>query len=365
MRTCFFFSALAAAGLLIACGAADKRSSFEPTDADGSAGEGGPAFESSKDAGPTKCATAQAAAIKPPIDIILIIDQSESMDEEIKSIHSSINNLSAMLNTTGIDYHVVMIATKNGANSSPYNVCVPPPLGGANCDSNGTTFRLVNQFIYSTDGLKYVLSTLDLTAGDKVWADFLRPDALKIFIPVTDDRSDVSAVNFDAQLLGKANGAFGTDKARNYKFYPIIGANAYPAETKCSTAVENGSVYIELTKMTGGKWFSVCTASFADVFTEIGSTLAAQSACELAIPTPANGGEIDPNKVNVKFTSSDGKTVETILQDNKAGCDEGANGWQYNDDGTKVLLCGDVCETARNDPGSKVDVEFGCATQVK
>lgn len=370
MRMRLFFSALAAAGLFIACGAADKRSSFNAGDPDGSVGEGGPAFTPSEDGGANNCATAQAAAIKPPIDIIVIVDQSESMDEEIVSIKASINNLSTILATTGIDYRVVMIATKDGANSSPYNVCVPPPLGGPNCDSNPPTFRLVNQFVYSNDGLKLALTTLDATAGDKVWADFLRPNALKIFIPVTDDdskgSSGISAANFDAQLLGKAGGQFGTDMARNYRFYPIIGASAYPSEVKCgSDAVNNGAEYIALTKMTGGKWFPVCNASFAPVFTEIGSTLAEQSACELAIPTPANGGELDPDKVNVKFTSSDGTKTNVVLQDKSAGCEEGANGWQYNTDGTKVLLCGDACEQARNDPGSKVDVEFGCATQVK
>lgn len=367
MRTGLFLSALAAAGLFIACSAAEKRATFEPTDdPDGSIGEGGgPAFEPSKDAGPTNCAVAQAAAIKPPIDIIVIIDQSESMDQEIASIRTSINNLSSILATSGIDYRVVMIASKNPDSGADYKICVPPPLGGPGCDSNGTVYRVVNEYVYSTDGLELALSTLDATGGDKVWADFLRPNALKIFIPATDDRSDISAVNFDAQLLGKANGAFGTDQARNYKFYPIIGANAYPSETKCSSAVEKGTVYVELAKMTGGKWFSVCNPSFADVFKEIGSTLAAASACELTIPTPENGGELDPNKINVKFTSSDGKTVETVPQDNSAGCADGANGWQYNDDNTKVLLCGDACDVAQKDVGSKVDVEFGCATQVK
>ena len=368
MRAPFFFSALVAGGLFIACGSADPRSGFEPGEPDGGGalGEGGPAFEPSKEAGPDNCATAKAAAIKPPIDIIMIVDQSESMDVEITAIKASINNLSTILSTTGIDYHVVLIASKTPSSGSQYQVCVPPPLGGPNCDSNGTTFRLVNQYVYSTDGLELALSTLDQTAGDKVWADFLRPKALKIFIPATDDRSDITATNFDAQLLGKANGAFGTDMARNYRFYPIIGANAFPAETKCTSAVEKGTVYVELAKMTGGKWFSVCdSAAFANVFTEIGTTLAAQSACELEIPTPENGGQIDPAKVNVTFTSSDGKTTSVILQDTTAGCEDGANGWQYNDDGTKVLLCGDACENARKDPGSKVDVEFGCSTQVK
>jgi len=370
MRTTLLLSALASAALIIACSSADKRSGFETTpdgvDPDAAPPSLGPAV----DAGPTKCATAQAAAIKPPIDIIVIVDQSGSMSEELVSIKSNINTLSTLLDKTGVDYHVVMIG---GVGTSTYDICVPPPLGGPNCASNGTKYRAVNQHIESNDALNLILSTLDAAPGtDKAWRDFLRPEALKVFIPVTDDNAEtpsyqpLNPAQYDADLLAKGGGLFGTDALRKYAFYPIVGAAAYPSEATCGTSVvNNGSVYLQLAKMTKGKWFPICTNSFAPVFTEIGTTLSAQVACELTIPTPENGGEIDPDKVNVKFTSSDGKTTTDILQDKSADCTDGANGWQYSADGTKIMLCGADCEAARNDPGSKINVEFGCQTKVK
>lgn len=367
MRTTLLLSALASAALIVACSAAEKRSGFEPPPPENGT-DGGPSLGPAADAGPTKCATAQAAAIKPPIDIIVIVDQSGSMSEEISSLKGSLNNLSTMLDKTNIDYHVVMIGT---VGTGTFDVCIPPPLGGASCASNGTKFRTVNTNVQSNDALTIILSTLDQATGPKSWRDFLRPDALKIFIPVTDDDAlgnDFKAMNpnqYDADLLAKGGGLFGTDALRKYVFYPIAGADTFPSESKCSSAVNNGSVYLALAKMTHGKWFPVCSGSFAPVFTEIGTVLSAQVACELAIPTPTSGGELDPDKVNVKFTSADGKTVNDILQDKTKRCADGANGWQYSDDGTKILLCGDDCEAARNDPGSKVDVEFGCQTKVK
>ena len=60
--------------------------------------------------------------------------------------------------------------------------------------------------------------------------------------------------------------------------------------------------------------------SFAPTFTETDTTLSAQVACELTVPTPHNRGELDPDKVNVEFTSSDGKTTTDILQDVAFGC---------------------------------------------
>lgn len=369
MRTKLLLAALGSAALIIACSSADKRSGFEAPPDPNALGDGGPTLGEAGDAGPTKCATAQAAAVKPPIDIIVIVDQSGSMSEELASVKANINNLSTLLDKTGIDYHVVMIGS---VGTGTYEVCVPPPLGGPACASNGNKYRAVPTHVESNDALTIILSTLQIPAGGaSAWKDFLRPEATKIFIPVTDDNAygtgfqPMVPAQFDADLLAAGGGLFGTDTARKYIFYPIAGANAYPLETVCGSAVNNGSVYLELAKLTGGKWFPVCSSTFAPIFTEIGTTLSAQVACELSIPTPDNGAELDPERVNVKFTSSDGKTVTDVLQDKSADCADGANGWQYSEDGTKILLCGDDCDAARNDPGSKVDVEFGCQTKVK
>ncbi len=370
MRTKLLLAALGSAAFVIAaCSSADKRSGFEPPPSDSLGDGAAPSLGPVVDAGPTKCATATAAGIKPPIDIIVVVDQSGSMSEELASIKANINTLSTLLDKTGVDYHVVMIGE---VGTSTYQICVPPPLGGPNCASNGTTFRAVNQHIESNDALNLILTTLDAAPGtSKAWRDFLRPTALKVFIPVTDDDAKtpsyqpLNPAQYDADLLAKGGTLFGTDAKRNYAFYPIIGAAAFPSEATCgSSVVNNGSVYLQLAKMTNAKWFPICANSFAPTFTEIGNTLSAQVACELTVPTPENGGELDPDKVNVKFTSSDGKTTTDILQDKSADCGD-VDGWQYSEDGTKIILCGADCEAARNDPGSKVDVEFGCQTKVK
>ena len=374
MRTKLLLAALGSAAVVIAaCSSADKRSGFElPSDAGvDAASPPTPSLGSVIDAGPTKCATATAAGIKPPIDIIVIVDQSGSMNEELASIKANINTLSTLLDKTGIDYHVVMIGE---IGTGTYQICVPPPLGGPSCASNGKTFRAVNQHVESNDALDLILKTLDAPPGDpKAWRDFLRPAALKVFIPVTDDNAlrssspygPINPAQWDADLLGKGGTLFGTDAQRLYRFYPIAGAAAFPSETVCgSSVVNNGAVYLQLAKMSNGKWFPICSNSFAPTFTEIGTELSAQVACELSVPTPASGGELDPDKVNVTFTSSDGKTTTDVLQDKSADC-ASVDGWQYSEDGSKILLCGADCEAARSDPGSRIDVEFGCQTKVK
>jgi hypothetical protein len=54
-----------------------------------------------------------------------------------------------------------------------------------------------------------------------------------------------------------------------------------------------------------------------------------------------------------------------LLQDNSKPCKEGANGWQYNADKTKILLCGDACAQVVAKPDTRVDVSFGCKTRVR
>jgi Mg-chelatase subunit ChlD len=83
--------------------------------------------------------------------------------------------------------------------------------------------------------------------------------------------------------------------------------------------------------------------------------------CELDVPMSV-GSEVDYDKVNVTFTPNGGADIP-LLQDN-AACDTTSNGWQYNADKTKILLCGDACKLAKSDPKGKISIALGCATQV-
>lgn len=83
--------------------------------------------------------------------------------------------------------------------------------------------------------------------------------------------------------------------------------------------------------------------------------------CEL--PVPQADDEIDLDRVNVIYSPGDGGDATLIVQDARSACDAGADGWQYSDDRTKILLCGPICETVRTDAGSRVDVVIGCPVQ--
>jgi len=82
--------------------------------------------------------------------------------------------------------------------------------------------------------------------------------------------------------------------------------------------------------------------------------------CEFDVPTNPDGGGVDRKKVNVSFKPGDG-AVETIKLDDTAECAE-ANGWQYSDDGSKIILCGEVCDRVQADSEGEVKISLGCPT---
>lgn len=318
----------------------------------------------SPDAG---CATSTAEAIKPPVDIIIMVDQSGSMSEEIAKVKSNINKLSDFLKSTGFDYRVVMIARPG---TDAFGVCTPPPLGGGTCGDNPPIYRRSNQEVQSTDALSLTLSTYDSTSDITKWADNIRFDSTKVFVPITDDNASKPTPTpvwqtFDAELLKRGAGTFGTADKRKYVFFPICGASETDETVKCGTGMVNtGDQYIQLTKLTGGKWYPLCAADFGPLFLDMGKKIAGKIACELTVPKPAAGETIDPTKVNVSYTPSGGGASKELVQDASKPCEMGANGWQYNADKTKILLCGDACKAVQSDPGTKVNVVFGCKTKV-
>lgn len=95
-------------------------------------------------------------------------------------------------------------------------------------------------------------------------------------------------------------------------------------------------------------------ADLAAALTAITDTTALT--CEFDVP---EGAFVDPRKVNVTYEPTDAAT-ETVPQDLSRDCAVDAEGWQFSEDGTQVVLCGDVCDRVKSDPGGKVRVVFGC-----
>lgn len=303
------------------------------------------------------CAGDQIAAdfITMPSDIIWVVDQSGSMNQETSYVQTKINQFASLIGNAGIDYRVTMIAVSSGTNA----ICVPAPLSNGSCGNN-TSFRLVNQRIGSHDGPSKLISTY------AQWSDFLRADSQKHIIFVTDDNSTMTAASFTTQLAAlQPQGTFA-----NYKVHGIY-AYGNGQSTGCTgafgTGAADGTVYTTLITNSGGTRGVICNDDWTQVFTDITQAVVSgsQVACELDVPSPAQG-TLDPAQVNVKYQMGGQPPGVTLPQvATEADC-TGSGGWYYDNPTapTKITLCPATCTDVQNDPSANVSIELGCATQI-
>lgn len=290
-----------------------------------------------------------------PSDIIWVVDQSGSMNQETQYVQQQINSFASAIGMSGIDYHVVMIARDSGSNA----ICVPPPLAGPSCGDN-TRFKQVDQYVDSRNGPAVAVQQYPN------YSSFLRLEAMKHFIFVTDDDSNQSASTFTNALANlMLAGMFA-----NYKVHGIYGrdANGNTCSGPFGKAVRRGDVYTELITSTGGASGIICENDWSAVFADIQAAVVAgsQVSCEINVPQPSSGGSIDPNQVSVKYTPGGTGSAVILPQAADAQACGSNDGWYYDDPSmpTKIVLCPATCATVQADDAASVKLELGCANVI-
>jgi hypothetical protein len=313
------------------------------------------------------CATTSGKAAEPtvlPADIIWAVDQSGSMNQETAYVQSKINDFAKAIGATNIDYRVVMIAATSGGNA----ICVPAPLSGGSC-GNGPRFRLVDQKVDSNDALNQIINQYPK------YSDFLRPNATKHFVVVTDDNAtdgpNKSAAAFTASLGGlQPAGMF--SKWVFHSVYAFGSVPVFGCIGAFGTGAAFGAVYDALVKQTGGAQGEICLGDWTAVFNAINKAVVVSSkvACEYDVPAPDPGQTLDPNKVNVDYLPNGQQPSNPIFRVNDlAGCSSGANqgGWYFDNNASpkKIHLCPQTCAAVQSDPNAVIDVRFGCESVFK
>jgi hypothetical protein len=350
--------------------------------------------------------SSEATLVKKPVDIIIVIDNSGSMTEEITGVQKNINeNFAQIIEQSGLDYRVIMV-TRHGSAASGQSVCIEAPLSGipaggctpppAQPKNNPPRFFHYSVEVASRDSWCKLLSTYakadEFNLAPMGWKDWLRPDAYKIFIEVSDDGvgctlnnvtytdnntaagGTAAATKFDKALLALDPAQFGTEAERNYTFYSIIGMAynnpadkpwepADPIQTgKCPTGANNGTGHQALSQITGALRFPLCdTTSYDVVFKAIaqGVIKGAKASCDFPVPPPPMGQSIDLKSVVVEYTPGDMSPPQQFAQvADAASC---AAGSFYIDTATKTIsLCPDTCAVVQKDAAAKVNVLFAC-----
>jgi len=343
--------------------------------------------------------SAEASLSVSPVDIIIVIDNSGSMGNEIDGVEANINtNFASIIEESGLDYRVIMVA-RHGSGT---NICVEAPLsgipqGGCNPPPTQPVFNPGKFYHYSVGISSHnawcqLLATFNGTTKDQFnlgpngWQEWLREDAVKTFIAISDDGSScgpyndgnnvnggINAANaFDAALLALSPLHFGTAEQRNYFFYSIIGMAFNDPKTlpyfpedpivtaKCNTAADAGTGHQALSILTGSLRFPLCdTSDYSVVFKAIaeGVIKGAKVACEFEIPEPPMGENLDYASIKVEYTpmgQGDPQVFNQVL-----GPDQCGPGKFYVDIDT-VILCPEACAAVQKDKDAKILVKFSC-----
>jgi len=353
--------------------------------------------------GDAACATAteEAEPVALPVDIIWVVDNSVSMKPAILELTQGLNAFAALIAQKGIDYRVILLSLRSPEpevtvlGSPRYAVCVPPPLAGDGLCANGPRFFQSSIDIRSQQTLEQTLGTLGQTAGyrqgeergGEPWRGWLRPNATRSFVIVSDDNSRFGADELEHFAGGKnpynSNDlppglleAFWQGLFDGYVFHGIYGWGSESDSTvRCpypsgALAPSSGATYTELVRRTGGVRAKICdgASAWGALFDGVAQAAVEQSVrCELALPA-SSSDVIDKERVDVTIRGAAGAvTLERV--DGVAGC--GANGgWYYDDElaPSRVVLCAASCELARNEvrsDGGSIEVVFGCATIVR
>ncbi len=307
-----------------------------------------------------QCGTAvdTTAVQRFPADIVIVVDNSGGMEEEVVMVQDNMNGFFWQIAAAGVDPHVVLISDDS---DDSRGICIAAPLGSGSCpdDSNPSANYLHStRSVTSHVALDRIIDTYDHNTYG--WNHMLRREAIIHFIVVTDDDSSLSMDEFieDLSVL--------EPPLTDFVFHAIVAIEDDIEGGPCEDIAEDeGVVYKSLVAATGGVLGNLCEQQFQPVFTKLAERIGAASMqCEWDIPSPPDGEVFDPQKVNVEFTDSGGTAHQIGQVDSASSCTSVEHGWYYDrpDDPSKILVCDQTCDWLRGHLGAEVTIILGCET---
>ncbi|MEN1728343.1 MAG: hypothetical protein AAGJ52_07870 [Pseudomonadota bacterium] len=242
----------------------------------------------------------------PLIDLIIVIDNSGSMGNEILNLQNRLyDDLVGPLLDAGVAVQVIMVAKFGDLPSE--SVCIEEPLSSiptGGCATppampgNTAIFRQYSVEVGSQNSWCLLQTTFDATLPDEFglaptgWQDWLQPDSYRVILMVSDDGVNCSPYNdlntvaggataaaaIDTDLLALSPSDFGSAGKRNYIVHSLVGLEdnmpgtaPWPPtdpviSTICFSAVDPGTGHQSMSTLTGGLRFPLCRTNDYSVF---------------------------------------------------------------------------------------------------
>ncbi len=344
----------------------------------------------------SRCASTGAAAtrVRRAVDIVLVVDNSDSMAEETAALERELStSLADALAASELSYRVILISAHRGQRRSATTseLCISAPLSSVeDCrpfDPPGLTSRF---FQYSThvsshNALEVVLDTYarpfestlredEFGNAPRGWSSWLRLGADKVLAVFSDGDSSLAPEVFIQRLVRMGAEHFGSEAEPNFVFHSIVGlASDEPVldpqaplvTTRCSREMASaGESFQRLSRATGGTRASLCAVdTSSEVFVRLTEGVRSSSnlPCDAAVPSAPGSRSLDLTGVQVLLSSPQWGEARALVEAANAGsCRSGS----FYLAGDRIWLCPEACREARDVEGAEWAVTIPCTVEV-
>jgi uncharacterized protein YegL len=294
------------------------------------------------------CSATSASASLIPLDMIILLDKSGSMSgSSWTTVTGALKNFIADPASDGIGVGLVFFPNNKSDD------CIPADYANLDVDVAplpGNKVLLQDKIdATSPTGMTPTWGALKGALQAATSYQDANPTH-KVIVVLATDGDPTSCTDTDSAVIAAL-----AKSARNYNGVQTyaIGFNGATMSNLDEIAAAGGT----------GTGFDVTNdiTQFSAKMAEIRSNALA---CEVLMPPPPVGEQLDPGKVNVSFTPG-GQTTSTNLPNvvNAAACGNKA-AWYYDNNAApkKIMLCPATCTSVKGDSAAKLDILFGCKT---
>jgi hypothetical protein len=312
----------------------------------------------------TSCAGTSSQSELEPVYLVFLLDDSASMDnanwdraeERWNPVTSALSSFFASPDSRGLRASLTLFPLNTNSTQGPHNSVEPT------CDSHDYSVPVVpptdlpdalvfdSAIAAASPANEFGTPTYPALAGTIDYAESLRAEGKKTAIVLVTDGEPYSCDpenwNNTSQIAALAGSV-----AAEIPTY-VIGVGSVDGLHEIAVSGGTDSAFVvslEAPEMT--------RSALLERFQEIRGE---QISCDIAIPAPPVGDELDVGKVNVEL-SLDGKSA-TLAFDEQCS---GDYGWRYDNPllPSKIELCPATCAEAQEHEELVIDVLFGCATK--
>jgi hypothetical protein len=284
-------------------------------------------------------------------DVIIAVDTSSTMADEVTSLQASINLLNHRFFATITK--LVVLAGYPGAAGTP-GLCVPYPLGTGLCPPDGSDSQEWSLFHHPTLTVRGEDALNVLIDAYPEYSPQLFPKARRTVIVVTDGNATTPPMNDASLFIERFNalspGAAGWQMSAIYAF------------SQCANARAPGTVYRDIVERTGGVHADLCSETMSAALERIYAGISQKllDRCEVFLPTSQGSAPFPFASLNVVLRHDSG--VQRLVNYVGSGdrCDSAGGGWYYEDTSWphSLRMCPATC--SQLGPDLEIDMHLGC-----